>query len=449
MADSASGITDIINIPLDIREQYMPFKGNGKNFSFKTSSTKECIKFSPFPSTFDEYFDNINNDSNSVKKDDFLNNVGEFKVREYVIESRATSFYKFGSFLFEGMQKGFKEANEKTMSELVEQVKDLFSGLIKNLNDNKFYSDMLKDIIPRNYLGVDGDPAMGKYDALVIWMPFILYYCLTTSRTTRCYTFPANAELYNEESNGSAGWTSNSSSFGIESKSNGSLTGFNVFNQMLGTLNTSIMPIFNPYAQESKTTTKFKISLINDTRESAINNFLLVHNLIGGNLPLQYGFIRTGSSVYDILLPNGSRRYFMCGGKFSVKGKGVLRSLESQFGSGELPNTVEADTAMKTMEFKNIKIPDVYDLDLEFNSLLPDNFNNYIYGYFSNNNNIESLSGQSGVLNKLGNSIQTAIASMTNGTSSNASSSSSTENQYSDTKITNRTNNPGSILTTH
>lgn len=436
MADSASGITDIINIPLDIREQYMPFKADGKikNFSFKEGEADSVVKFSPFPSTFNDYFSEINNASN-LSSDEFLKKVGEFKVREYVIESRATSFYKFGSFLFEGMQEGFKEANEKTMSELVEQVKDLFSELRKNLNSDSdsdsFYKDILKDTLTnaKDYFGFsDYKKTFGienkKYDNIVLWLPFVLYYCLTTSQTTRCYTFPANAELYNEESNGSAGWTSNSSSFGIDSKGNASLTGFNVFNQLLGTLNTSIMPIFNPYAQENKTTTKFKISLINDTRKSAINNFLLVHSLIGGNLPLQYGFIRTGSSVYDIILPNGSRRFFMCGGKFSVKGKGVLRSWHHRSQSGI--TGLEHNRNF----FTDIKIPDVYDLDLEFNSLLPDNFNNYIYGYYSNNkfDNFDDKNSQlSGVLNTLGNNIQSKFASMTKGASSNASSTSTTQ----------------------
>jgi len=37
-----------------------------------------------------------------------------------------------------------------------------------------------------------------------------------------------------------------------------------------------------------------------------------------------------------------------------------------------------------------IKIPDVYRVSLRFQSLLPANFNNYIFNYAENNNHIDT-----------------------------------------------------------
>lgn len=46
-------------------------------------------------------------------------------------------------------------------------------------------------------------------------------------------------------------------------------------------------------------------------------------------------------------------------------------------------NAGEFDKMVK--QNKLIKIPDVYHVDMEFKSLLPDTFNNYLYNYSSSN----------------------------------------------------------------
>lgn len=81
----------------------------------------------------------------------------------------------------------------------------------------------------------------------------------------------------------------------------------------------------------------------------------------------------------------------MCTGTTSCQGKGVMRDVSQKF-IDELVdkhgNSIVKSGSNKQSFSTNrlVKIPDIYELTLQFTSLLPDNFNQCLFQYMGNNN---------------------------------------------------------------
>ncbi len=78
----------------------------------------------------------------------------------------------------------------------------------------------------------------------------------------------------------------------------------------------------------------------------------------------------------------------MCSGTTSCKYKGVLREAPSSFLEELVKH--ENKTTFKFSESELltrhlVRVPDIYDVTLTFQSLLPDSFNQFVYQYVSNN----------------------------------------------------------------
>ena len=120
---------------------------------------------------------------------------------------------------------------------------------------------------------------------------------------------------------------------------------------------------------------------------SAINNFILVNTLIPNNMWMQYHIYQHSPSVYDVKI-EGLNRLYMCAGKFDCEGLGVLRNPPEEF-FNELENCMNPNfdiQARYLFQDRLVKIPDIYRLKLKFTTLIPMNFNNYLYGYSRNVN---------------------------------------------------------------
>ncbi len=80
----------------------------------------------------------------------------------------------------------------------------------------------------------------------------------------------------------------------------------------------------------------------------------------------------------------------MCSGAFSCKYKGVMRNMTDDFvkqlfkkhGNPYLTNRMNPGVFINN---NSVKIPDVYEVTLNFTSLLPDNFNQYLFQYAMKN----------------------------------------------------------------
>jgi hypothetical protein len=86
---------------------------------------------------------------------------------------------------------------------------------------------------------------------------------------------------------------------------------------------------------------------------------------------------------------------FICAGNFIVQQKGVLRSMPNSWLNNYLRPKINKSFdqfgLIDNIRLNNLlKIPDVYTIELNFKSLLPDNLNNYIFNYIQQSNfNIE------------------------------------------------------------
>ncbi len=161
----------------------------------------------------------------------------------------------------------------------------------------------------------------------VLFVPFLLYYCLTTTTTNNVYELPYSFNNDIMNSDGTYGWNGGNSSDMSFSNDFFKSVGDNKLVKLIAgnTIKVNLMPGFDPSSEAKSQTITINIELINDSEEAAVNNFLMCHTLFGNNRWLQYGFVQTGASLYDIKLP-GANRYFMCSGSFSCKGKGVFRT---------------------------------------------------------------------------------------------------------------------------
>lgn len=131
-----------------------------------------------------------------------------------------------------------------------------------------------------------------------------------------------------------------------------------------------------------------KFSLFNSSVESAVNNFKFINSIFPNNMFTQYGIFQQAPSCYDVKV-EGSRRWFMCSGDFKCEGKGVFRFPSNKFFTDIKVEGYDLESNNK-YDGRIIKIPDIYEITLNFKSLLPDNFNNYLLQYSKTNTKIET-----------------------------------------------------------
>jgi len=136
-----------------------------------------------------------------------------------------------------------------------------------------------------------------------------------------------------------------------------------------------------------------KFDLFNDTLEGALTNFIFVNTIAPNNKWVQYHILSHSSSLYDIKI-EGINRLFACTGNVDVTYNGVLRDPPMSF-LNELKKHLNKSMSDKFFENivdnKLIKIPDVYTVSIQFRSLFPSNFNNFLYTYSENINHIDRV----------------------------------------------------------
>ena len=117
-------------------------------------------------------------------------------------------------------------------------------------------------------------------------------------------------------------------------------------------------------------------------------NFIFINTIVPNNMWIQYGLFQHSSHIYDIKI-DGHKRLFACAGNVKVSYKGVLRSptalwidnLVQKYGTKSIDNDKFREN-IKNNDL--IKIPDIYEVELQFKSMLPQNFNTYLYQFSQN-----------------------------------------------------------------
>lgn len=284
---------------------------------------------------------------------------------------------------YKKLPNGKGEANMKTFSEAATTGYTAFDNKTSWSNKNQIeYNNVLK-------------------------LPHMLYYRLQGCTTTNIYELPclqASKRLYS--SDGMPGWDEIAGfSFmdtipGMKTLKGAPLVG-NLINKMFGNLNISFMPWWDAGKGNATHEPPVEISfdLFNDTNESALMNFIFVNTLIPNNKWIQYGIFQHSSCLYDVKL-EGYNRLFACTGKFEVTYDGVLRDPPNNWFSLDFNRNPLSKYINQRLDKKSfieklridklIKIPDIYKVKMTFESVLPSNFNMYLYTLVANDNHIDT-----------------------------------------------------------
>lgn len=338
---------DFLSIPGNIRQQYMPFtiSGPGKRqvFSFKDVDKKgypNARQIHPFSKWAETLILNDSgvqythgpNGEKKVKFDEFLDEIPALQIREYVPDAKLTQTFKWFSYFKKGFDAGLQNLDDKAftfagMKEAIKTVMDNIGKKMKELTSGD--APLLAEVVGGlAHLYQDKGYNIGSDNGFaVLFLPFIMYYRLTTTHTNNVYEIPYSMQNEIMKSDGTYGWSGgNQSDFGLMDKAIAAVGENPITKLLLGnTVKVNMMPSFQPTGEARGESFTINIDLINDSDEAAINNFLMCHTLFGNNRWLQYGFVQAGASLYDVKLP-GANRYFMCSGQFSCKGKGAFRT---------------------------------------------------------------------------------------------------------------------------
>ena len=417
------GSTNLVGAP----PQYFTYKTNAKDLKGGLGH------LGMFPNVFNSL--NFNDDlsykmlysrnasgkitTDQIKLTDILNSIPGVQIREYLPDTRLDQCLNFFISLFDKMKKIFGGGDSKTESagsgsgdkkntSTTEASKvGLFDKLIGTAKFAMEYflgtvdPNLISNLDKRwkaesQFTSYKQEYTKGlTHGTYVLKFPYVLYYQLQSCVTTNIYEIPAiqqSKRILNSE--GAPGWTGGSSS-GMRLTSLLKTDGISVIGKMingiLGNVAIDYLPWWNAEAgsatKEPEITIEF--DLFNDSAEAAMINFIFVNTIVPHNKWIQYHLFQHSSSLYDVKI-EGINRLFACAGTFDVTYQGVLRDPPVAW----LQDLVKkhANTQMNKELFlanllnnKIIKIPDVYHVSLRFQSLLPANFNNFIFNYSANN----------------------------------------------------------------
>ena len=325
-----------------------------------------------------------------IELDDILQCIPSIQIREFLPDSRLDQLFDMFTDIF-GSQDESNESQESKITDISKRIFNnnsniqtklcmLFEKLatkIENSVNLNEHALAIENSIPNKFSIVD--------------LPFNIYTRLQKAKTTNFYELPVfNYKQSIYQSDGTPGWSSGS--IDIESIT-GMLPGpigklvssGGIIGNTLKTLTNSV-GINMVKWWDAKSGSKviepaltIELDLFNDEEQAAVNNFVFITQLIGNNKWIQYNIFRHSSNLYDIKFPWLNKRLFMCTGKFEVTAKGVMR----RFSFHDKNDLLEKlrNKYYNGNAIGDIYIPDVYHVKLTFQSLLPDNFNTYMFGY--------------------------------------------------------------------
>lgn len=409
-------------IPRGIRHKMLPFvlnktdSGKPQIFSFKKlegelATTCASGRINILPNDHHEMNYDISlrtlasqfGTNGDVSLETILGNLPAIQIREYVQDTRLQLFTGLLNNLIEGVNSGEVAAsgsNGVSLRDRVNSTLKELGGIVKGVGTEICSVSFWKNLISATKT-VMSHGLTNVYNSedtdvkLILHLVYCLYYRMMDSKTTNIYTLPCNAEQQLTSSGGD-GWGGHG---GIKNFSTSGESAFGKIFNALFSHNVKIItqPIWEGNTNTSGESVSVTVKLFNDTSASALNNFVFVNTIIPQNMWLQYGIFQLPPSVYDIKI-DGGQRFFMCSGSFSCRNMGVLRnppesfikSLINTYGNNQIGITEKvSDYFIKN---RLIKIPDVYEISLNFNSLLPSNFNQYLYR-FAANSIITDISG--------------------------------------------------------
>jgi|SRR5574344_1703044 hypothetical protein len=466
--NSSNDTGSAFQIPGNIKQQYLPFVLNPfsstnlnvgsspdlkkikrtllQRFSFRDSSKLNSHNFGKLGIVPNSYEDYMKNDiankllynskhySEPITANDIMNAIPAIQIREYLPDTRLDQCINLISDILSEAKQIFTKKSDSgggdaDLSKLgwfdkfKIVMKSAFDYIVGNSDKNLFTE--LAGTLPNG-----GDNMLMKgsdnIDTFVANFPFTLYYRLQSCVSTNMYELPcitSDKMLYNSE--GDKGWAGTGAVDVTGQISKLPWIG-SIVKSILGNVRINFMPWWDSEegSQTYPNEINIKFDLFNDTADKAMMNFIFVNTIVPNNKWIQYGMFQHSSSLYDIKI-EGYNRLFACCGKFSVSYSGVLRDPPTSWLDNLVNKHTNNSSLMKPghakfnknslndviLNDKLIKIPDVYNVSMTFKSLLPDNFNTYLYTYICNNNQMKDSSSiyQNSSANNIVNAISGCI----------------------------------------
>ena len=367
---------------------------------------------------------------NSITMQDIMDHIPGVQIREFLPDTRLDQCINLFTEMIGNMTKLFSGEKDSSQTGKDKQQKvgtDEEAAWYKKLTAAAWYTmkymvgatnpDFYDDLSFGNQAGLpftsyskdvyqDNTKWPGSF---VMAFPYTLYYRLQSCVTTNIYEIPAqsSSKTILNSGGGMAGWTDGGDD--LMSAGGFRMTGLlgkipvigSLANMILGNIGINYMPWWNA---ESGSKTKepqieLKFDLYNDSADAALANFIFVNTLVPHNKWVQYNMFQHSSSLYDVKI-EGVNRLYACAGDFNVAYEGVLRDPPFSW-IVKLVNA-HSNVCMDKDAFwsnvinnKLVKIPDVYRVTMNFQSLLPANFNNYIFSFAENASHIAKYTSTS------------------------------------------------------
>lgn len=427
-------MANTFQIPGNIKLQFSPFVLNKQNNIYNSVQSSTYLKnCNPQLFTFRR---NVNGQLNicpsSIKKnfsadisnkllysyDNYgesitLNNIFDqlpgIQIREFLPDTKLDQCINFFGDIIDTIKDLWSDKQDSTKAEIKSQKLEGAAKRAKEKEASNSFMTKMKNVLlyafdyltcnkERNIM-TDIKSAFPKMNGIpagipdnviryVMTFPYTLYYRLQSCTTTNIYELPCKLNDNNIlQSSGEAGWEKMAGF-----KVGGFMTKIPVIGSILSNILGNVGINYMPWWDSDKgigveePVVDISFDLFNDTFESAITNFIFVNTIVTGNKWIQYNMFQHSTNLYDIKI-EGINRLYVCSATFSVQSAGVLRSPSQKW-----LRTLESKHYRYTnsLSEKEIKIPDVYKVSMKFTSLMPANFNNYIFNY-ANNLNITNI----------------------------------------------------------
>ena len=397
------------NIPGDIKTKFLPFRMNGngiQKFSFRNSSGFGQLNICP-SAIKDNFSQDIAvkqlygiNGKTKLELNDILQEIPAIQIREFLPDTKLDQTINFFGTIIDRVKDLWADHQDKAKEDIKNTKSKGAETRAKEQAATNSFLGKMKEILMKAFDILTGkdfiNAIQGNFEQItatcgndadlcnyVLKFPYTFYYNLQSCQNTGIYELPCiQSDKRILTSDGTPGWEA-----GTGFKVGGLLTKIPLIGSMLsnilGNIGIHYMPWWDSDAgiKVPEPEIEIKFDLFNDTVEAALVNFIFVHTLLPNNKWIQYGMFQHSSCLYDIKL-EGINRLFACAGKFAVTYDGVLRSPSQKF----FDDLKAKSTSGLTYTPQEIKIPDVYHVQMNFTSLVPANFNNYLYSMLYNNN---------------------------------------------------------------
>jgi hypothetical protein len=225
---------------------------------------------------------------------------------------------------------------------------------------------------------------MGKdYNKNVLETPIRMYKEFFEGKYLNRFEMPFTGDSY-LEADGYKGWSV---------KDENAKTAFDFVNNLQAFIK-NIIPMDVPIIPEWQTDNKYlsyetEFYLYNNTFDNLRNNFHYINALVTGAHWIQVEYRHYSSNVYTVTLPGISNMLY-AGMQINVTQMGNRRKLPS-----DLRTKLETEAVILS---EHTMLPDAWKLKITFTSLVPNNYNTFIYGLMTNEGNIggdiKSINGQ-------------------------------------------------------